>query len=73
MVACLSRIASSKNESAPQIDAFDPDISEAFLVLSAAAKVTTDRLLLLLIDRPSTAHDLAEISTLVTRPKRGRR
>jgi len=58
VIACLGRIASTKDKSAKATDAFDQDISEAFLVLSAAANITTDRLLSLIIDRPSNAHDL---------------
>jgi hypothetical protein len=59
VIACLGRIASStRDKSANSTDAFDQDISEAFLILSAAAKITTDRLLSVLLDRPSGAHDL---------------
>lgn len=59
VLACLSRVASSQDESGKTTGAvFDQDISEAFLVLSAAAKITTDRLFSLLLNRPSSAHDL---------------
>ena len=58
LLACLNRIAPKNNEAHQPTDAFDENVSEAFLVLSIAAKIPTDKFFSLILSRSSSAVDL---------------